>query len=230
MKLLLTQRNSEMNRRFKKCYSNSFQARVIGSLKENSNLREEAEAYTLPVSHNEAKVAEIFADTLGVDTSTLVETLMAAELARMLRLKRKGATFGEMNAFYNEVVEIHASEKSEINKLVANYLRIDLDDLLNPNLVKYAKKNLGLGVNNYKAYRLANFDGKPVIEMIFYIDRSKGGKYSQAWLGIKGAPIKSLTFSKVSYLNEFVHQVSIFANLFDLEFCHVGSRGLRYER
>ncbi|WP_045861683.1 hypothetical protein [Teredinibacter purpureus] len=219
-----------MNRRFKKCYSNSFQAKVIGSLKENSNLRKETEAYVLPVSNDEARVAEIFADTLGVDASTLVETLMAAELARMLRLKRKGATFSEMNGFYNEVIEIQAAQKSEIDKLVANYLPIDLDELQNSNLVKYAKKNLGLRVNNYRPYRLANFDGKPVIEMIFYIDQSRERKYSQAWLGIKGAPIKSLTFSKVSYLNEFVHQVSIFANLFDLEFCHVGSRGLRYER
>jgi len=34
----------------------------------------------------------------------------------------------------------------------------------------------------------------------------------------------------VNSLCEYVNQVSIFANLFDLKYMHVGPRGLRYER
>lgn len=217
-------------RKFKKEYTSSFQASVIADLKGSIKRETTEEPYSLPVTNNEAQLAELFAEALGVSSNTFVASLMEAELARMLKLKRKGATFSEMNEFYSSVVELKDAERNEINQLVANYLPIKLNELQNRALIDYSRKKLGLRFNNYVAFRLANFDGKPVIEMVFYIDQSKGRRYLQAWLGIKDAPIKTLTFTKVSSLNKYVTQVSVFANLFDLEFCHVGRRGLRYER
>jgi len=182
------------------------------------------------LSKHENELSEILATALGVDQAKYVEAVMEAELSRMVNMKKRRASFEEMNAFYAEVVKVSGEVGNEFKGLVANYLPISLAHLQNDRLVKIAKTKLGLRYNNYKAYRLANFDGKPTIEIIFYLDTVVSNVYRNAWLGIKGAPLKYLSFCEMNCLSEYVNQVSIFANLVDLKYMHVGLKGLRYER
>lgn len=218
-----------MSSRFLKSYETSFQANVIDSLREFLP-RENLDRFTLKASKQEAEIAELFANALGVDQSAYVEAIMEAELSRMVNIKKRRATLEDMNVFYSEAVSVVDQAKNELEGLVANYLHINVSQLQNERLIKQAKSKLGLRYNNYRAYRLANFDGKPTIEIIFYIDNIVSNMYRNAWLGIQGSPLKYLSFCEVNSLCEYVNQVSIFANLFDLKYMHVGPRGLRYER
>ena len=218
-----------MSSRFLKSYETSFQANVIDSLREYLP-RENLDRFTLNASKQEAEIAGLFASALGVDQSAYVEAIMEAELSRMVNIKKRRATLEDMNVFYSEAVSVVDQAKHELEGLVANYLHINISQLQNERLIKQAKSKLGLRYNNYRAYRLANFDGKPTIEIIFYIDNIVSNMYRNAWLGIQGSPLKYLSFCEVNSLCEYVNQVSIFANLFDLKYMHVGPRGLRYER
>lgn len=218
-----------MSSRFLKSYETSFQANVIDSLREFLP-RENLDRFTLKASKQEAEIAELFANALGVDQSAYVEAIMEAELSRMVNIKKRRATLEDMNVFYSEAISVVDQAKKELEGLVANYLPINVSQLQNERLIKQAKSKLGLRYNNYRAYRLANFDGKPTIEIIFYIDNIVSNMYRNAWLGIQGSPLKYLSFCEVNSLCEYVNQVSIFANLFDLKYMHVGPRGLRYER
>tara|TARA_R110002049_G_scaffold226037_1_gene398077 strand:- start:1016 stop:1459 length:444 start_codon:yes stop_codon:yes gene_type:complete len=147
-----------------------------------------------------------------------------------MNIKKRNASLEEQNNFYGEVIIAPLKAEQELDGLVANYLPINLSQLQNALLIKQAKLKLGLRFNNFRAYRLANFDGKPTIEIVLYIDNEASKNFRSAWLGVKGLPLKSLSFCSVSSLSEHVNQVSIFANLFDLNYMHVGQRGLRYER
>lgn len=218
-----------MSSRFLKSYETSFQANIIDSLRKLSK-NEDYESFNLIMTKEQAGLSKIFSESLGVTARSYIQTVMEAELARMMNIKKRNASLEEQNNFYGEIIIAPLKAEQELDGLVANYLPINLSQLQNALLIKQAKLKLGLRFNNFRAYRLANFDGKPTIEIVLYIDNEASKNFRSAWLGVKGLPLKSLSFCSVSSLSEHVNQVSIFANLFDLNYMHVGQRGLRYER
>lgn len=218
-----------MSRRFIKSYETSFQAMVKDDLRALVPEFDE-ETFTVEMSSEEAGIAKIFSSALGVGLDQYISKVMEAELSRMINIKKRRATLDDMNEFYSEVIVAEPKAVIELKGLVANYLPIALPQLQNEGLLKHARSRLGLRFNNYKAYKLANFDGKPTVEILFYLDHASSSRYRNAWLGIHGAPLKYLSFNSIKGLCEYLQQVSIFANLCDMRFMDVGPRGLRYER
>jgi hypothetical protein len=218
-----------MPSRYLKSYKTSFQAKVIDSLRELLP-RKNVDSFTLNASSQESEIAELFSSALGVSQSVFLASIMEAELLRMVNIKKRRASLEDMNVFYSEAIVVDEQVNKELGGLVANYLPVKITQLKNEQVIKQANSKLGFRYNNYRAYRLANFDGKPTIEIIFYIDNTVSKRYKNAWLGVQGSPLKCLSFCNVNSLCEYVNQVSIFANICDLEYMHIGSRGLRYKR
>ncbi|MFA0809496.1 hypothetical protein [Microbulbifer epialgicus] len=219
-----------MNRRFLTSNEKSFQAMMKNDLKFIKS-KKNKDTYTLQLSLEEQAIAQVFAKSLGVNLDVYVATLMEAELLRMTNIKKRRATFEDLNEFYREVVITNQKTEKELEGLVANYQPIALSHLKNEELIKHARTRLGLRYNNYKAFKLASFDGKPSIEIIFYLDQmSSSTDYRQAWLGIKGTSLKYLSFSNIKDLCEYLQQITLCANLYDMHYMDLGPRGLRQAR
>jgi hypothetical protein len=202
-----------MTRRFLRSFESSFKSNVKNELR-LVNQDKERDVFTHHMSKDEAAIAEIFADSLGVNSQLFISQIIEAELHRMIRIKKRRADFEGLNDFYKDAIIIQKSALSELKNLVANYLPIPIAQLQNERLIRYAKTRLGLRFNNYQAYKLASFDGKSSIEVLFYLDNASSTHYRNAWLGIQGQPLKQLTFSSIKTLCEYHQHIFTFAETF----------------
>lgn len=202
-----------MNRRFLRSFESSFKSVVRNELRAVSP-DSDSNSFVHQMSPDESGIANIIASALGVDSNAFVSTIIEAELKRMVRIKKRRANFEELNQFYKDAILCEESAVKELKSLVANYLPITLSQLQNERLIHHSKARLGLRFNNYYAYKLASFDGKSSIEVLFYIDNASSKFFRNAWLGIPGEPLKLLTFSSIKCLCEYHQHIFTFAETF----------------
>lgn len=217
--------------RFLKKYETSFQSKLIGYLNENKCPPESASITPsiLRSTVDEVRMANRLSEALSVDSFELVRSVLITELEKVVSIKRENSTLQSINEFYNDVVSVDDKAINELNKLITNYQKISLSSVEHEALCEHAKREIGLNSNNFHAYKLRTFDGKPMVEIVFYLGNNATNMYRNAWLGVKGSPLKYLAFSRVSHLSLHAIQVSMFANSPGFNHLSVGSRGLSYE-